>query len=162
MTPKRKYYPLYDYLRNRQVEEPFDMKFTEIEKLIEAKLPASARKTRVWWANSSTTQSQAWLDANWVVDAVDLGNEQITFRPSHITYRITPIRRRPGWTANKIKELREFAGWTQQELADRMGVRQQTISEWETGLHQPRYSTSKHLNLIAREVNFPYQLKDDA
>ena len=32
-------------------------------------------------------------------------------------------------------------GLTQRELADRLGTRQQTISEWELGLYQP-YSLS--------------------
>ena len=136
------------------------MTFTEIEKLIGNKLPRSARSTRAWWANTPTTQSESWLSVDWLVDYVNFVTEEVTFRPKRITYRVTPIRRRPSWSPDRIKELRDHAGWTQQELADRMGVRQQTISEWETGLHIPRYSTSKHLNLIAKEVQFAYQVED--
>ena len=63
---------------------------------------------------------------------------------------------------SEARRLRINCLLTQQDLADRMGVRQQTVSEWETGLHLPRYSTSKHLNLIAQEVKFSYQVQDTA
>ena len=160
MKQTRKYYPLYKYLQERSDDKPFTLTFAEIEEMIGDFLPRSARSTRAWWANTPTTQSEAWLSVGWKVDYVNFVTKEVTFKPKHITYRVTPIRRRPSWSPERIKELREFAGWTQQELADRMGVRQQTISEWETGLHTPRYSTSKHLNLIARDVKFPYQVED--
>jgi len=160
MKPTRKYYGLYTYLKEHPNEEAFTISFDELEKMINTSLPRSARTTRAWWANTSTTQSEAWLNAGWLVDHVDFVAKEVIFRPEHITYRITPIRRRPSWSPDKIKELRDFTGWTQQDLANRMGVRQQTVSEWETGLHTPRYSTSKHLNLIAKDVQFPYQVED--
>jgi DNA-binding transcriptional regulator YiaG len=60
------------------------------------------------------------------------------------------------WDARSIKALREFMGLTQQALADELGMRQQTISEWETGMYRPRRSTSKYLSLIADRVGFEY------
>jgi len=45
---------------------------------------------------------------------------------------------------------------TQRELADKMGTRQQTISEWETGMYQPRGASSTLLSLVAREARFQY------
>jgi DNA-binding transcriptional regulator YiaG len=45
---------------------------------------------------------------------------------------------------------------TQQEMADRMGTRQQTISEWEKGLYQPRGTSVKMLSLIAETADFKY------
>lgn len=160
MNPNRKYYPLYQYLQNHSQEAHFTISFSELETIIDAGLPRSAKSTRAWWANTPTAQSEAWLSTDWVVEYVNFITEQVTFRPKRITYRVTPIRRRPSWSSEHIKDLRKHAGWTQQDLADHMGVRQQTISEWETGLHTPRYSTSKHLNLIAKEVRFPYQVED--
>lgn len=160
MKPTRKYYPLYQYLKEHPNVEAFTSAFADLEALLKSKLPRSARSTRAWWANTPTTQSESWLNSGWRVDHVDFIAEEVTFRPEHITYRVTPIRRRPSWSSDKIKELRDYTGWTQQDLADRMGVRQQTVSEWETGLHTPRYSTSKHLNLIAKDVRFPYQVED--
>ena len=63
------------------------------------------------------------------------------------------------WDATKIKALREHLGLTQQQLAEELGVRQQTISEWEVGVYAPRRSTSKYLNLIAERAGFAYKVK---
>ena len=95
--------------------------------------------------------------AGWLVDAVDLKEAWIVFRPERITYRVTPRRRRSGgWSGEHVKALREFAGWSQQELADQLGMRQQTVSEWETGKYIPRRSTGVLLEFIAERVGFRY------
>ena len=162
MKPGTKYYPLYDYLRPLGQDEPIDLTFDQIEAIIGASLPRSARASRAWWANSATPQGQAWLDAGWLVDAVDLEEAGAVFRPARITYRITPRRRRTGgWSAERVKALREFAGWSQQEMADQLGMRQQTISEWETGKYTPRRSTGVLLEFIAERVGFRYGVDED-
>jgi len=48
-------------------------------------------------------------------------------------------------------------GLTQQKLADEMGTRQQTISEWENGMYQPRGASSRLLTIIAERADFKYQ-----
>jgi transcriptional regulator with XRE-family HTH domain len=58
------------------------------------------------------------------------------------------------WTPEKIKALRKYLGVTQQELAEQLGMRQQTISEWETGVYKPRRSSQKFLSLIAERAGF--------
>ncbi len=63
------------------------------------------------------------------------------------------------WDAEKVKALREHLGMTQSQFADELGVRQQTISEWEVGVYVPRRSTSKYLALIAERANFTYKVK---
>jgi DNA-binding transcriptional regulator YiaG len=60
------------------------------------------------------------------------------------------------WDAEKIKALREHMGLSQQALADELGTRQQTISEWETGMYKPRRSTGNYLSLVAERVGFEY------
>jgi len=65
------------------------------------------------------------------------------------------------WDAESIKALREHMGLSQQELADELQVRQQTISEWETGVYTPRRSTSKYLALIAERAGFAYNAKPE-
>ena len=65
-------------------------------------------------------------------------------------------RRKPSWNSDKIKSLRTHLGVTQQELADEMGTRQQTISEWETGMYQPRGASATLLNLVAERAGFRY------
>lgn len=41
------------------------------------------------------------------------------------------------WGKGNIKIARERIGLTQIDLADKLGVKQQRISEWETGTHSP-------------------------
>lgn len=42
---------------------------------------------------------------------------------------------------NRIKELREKAKLTQAELADSLGVKRVTVSQWERGENKPRIDT---------------------
>jgi len=161
ISPKSKYYPLFDYLNKQPDTGLLELSFAEIEQIIKDRLPASANATRAWWANSNTTQGHAWQDANWLVDDVDFKNKLVVFRPDRITYRITPVRKPVGWSGKKIKALREHAGWSQQELAQRLAVRQQTVSDWEVGNHAARRSMSKLLQMVAKEVGFPYETYPD-
>lgn len=157
MLPQSKYYPLFEYLRRQPDTVPLELSFAEVEAILGYPLPPTASLTRAWWANSKTTQGRAWQEAGWLVDYPHLEDKVVTFRPARITYRITPIRKSRGWTGEQIKSLREFTGWSQQELADRLQVRQQTISDWEVGHHTARRSVSKLLQMIAEEVGFRYQ-----
>jgi DNA-binding transcriptional regulator YiaG len=70
-------------------------------------------------------------------------------------------RRRPTWDAGKVRELREHLGLTQQQLADELGARQQTISEWETGMYRPRGLSERLLSLIAERAGFQYRAGED-
>jgi len=45
----------------------------------------------------------------------------------------------------KIKELREERGISQAQLAQAIGIRQQTISQYENGITQPDIQTIKKL-----------------
>ena len=64
---------------------------------------------------------------------------------------------RAGWDAATVQRLRRHLGSTQQQLAQTMGTRQQTISEWETGLYRPRGVSVTLLNIIAERAEFVYQ-----
>ncbi len=59
------------------------------------------------------------------------------------------------WSAESITELRARLGLTQAEMAGALGVRQQTISEWETGRYQPRGASVRMLQFLA-EARAPY------
>ncbi len=63
---------------------------------------------------------------------------------------------RPRWDSQHIQALRHHLGLTQCEMADRLGTRQQTISEWETGMYQPRGASSTLLAIIAEQAKFEY------
>ena len=64
--------------------------------------------------------------------------------------------KRSQWDSEQIQALRRHLGLTQRELADRLGTRQQTISEWETGRYQPRGASSTLLFIIAERAKFEY------
>ncbi len=43
---------------------------------------------------------------------------------------------------------------TQAKFAQELGVRRQTVSEWENGVYEPDRSTAKHLERIAQRKGF--------
>jgi transcriptional regulator with XRE-family HTH domain len=45
---------------------------------------------------------------------------------------------------------------TQQQFANELGMRQQTVSEWETGAYRPRGASVRLLSVIAEEAGFAY------
>jgi len=61
------------------------------------------------------------------------------------------------WDSERIQALRRHVGLTQRELADQLGTRQQTISEWETGRYEPRGASSTLLSIIAERAQFEYE-----
>ncbi len=66
---------------------------------------------------------------------------------------------RPQWDGERIQALRRHLELTQRELADRLGTRQQTISEWERGMYKPRGTSSTLLSIVAERAKFEYQTK---
>ncbi len=157
MKKDSKYYALYVYLRDDGREE-ITLTVAEIEAMIPGRLPASAQR-RSWWSNSSSNppQAVAWSSAGYETAGVDLENGRITFRKASPTYE---VRRQDGevqWDAALVKALRQHMGLTQGEFAQELGVRQATVSEWETGVYEPKRSTSKLLSLVAERAKFPYK-----
>ena len=69
-------------------------------------------------------------------------------------------KRRAVWQAERIRALRQHLGLTQEGLARELGTRQQTISEWETGLYQPRGLSERLLSLVAERAGFDYKAGD--
>ena len=64
--------------------------------------------------------------------------------------------RRPTWEASSVRALRRHLGLSQRGLAEELGVRQQTVSEWETGLYRPRGASARLLAIIAERASFQY------
>jgi DNA-binding transcriptional regulator YiaG len=62
------------------------------------------------------------------------------------------------WNSKSIRALRQHLGLTQQEMANRLGTRQQTISEWEKGMYQPRGASSTLLFIVAEQAKFKYSV----
>ena len=61
------------------------------------------------------------------------------------------------WDSKHIQSLRYHLHLTQREFADRLGTRQQTISEWETGMYQPRGASATLLSIVAEQAKFNYE-----
>ena len=61
------------------------------------------------------------------------------------------------WDSQRIHALRRHLGLTQRKLADKLGTRQQTISEWEKGMYEPRGASATLLSIIAERAKFEYQ-----
>ena len=61
------------------------------------------------------------------------------------------------WDAESIRALRKYLGLTQQQMAEELGTRQQTISEWETGMYRPRGGMNRLLTLVADGQGFGYR-----
>lgn len=56
--------------------------FGELERLIGAKLPASAFKYPAWWSNnpSNNAMTKIWLKAGWRTEQVDIPGQTVVFR----------------------------------------------------------------------------------
>jgi DNA-binding transcriptional regulator YiaG len=63
---------------------------------------------------------------------------------------------RSQWDSQSVQALRRHLGLTQNELSEQLGTRQQTVSEWETGMYQPRGASAKLLSIIAEKAKFKY------
>ena len=61
------------------------------------------------------------------------------------------------WDGRRVKALREYLGLSQDGLAEELGTRQQTVSEWETGQYQPRGASATLLGIVAERAGFAYE-----
>jgi DNA-binding transcriptional regulator YiaG len=64
------------------------------------------------------------------------------------------------WTNEQVRALRQHLNFTQAGLAEELGMRQQTISEWETGMYRPRGASSTLLSIIAERSGFAYEARE--
>ena len=60
------------------------------------------------------------------------------------------------WEAEGVRALRRHLGLSQRQMAAELGTRQQTVSEWETGLYRPRGASARLLTIIAERAGFQY------
>jgi hypothetical protein len=79
-TEGTKYHPLFEHLLfngHGQVT----MTFAEIEDVLSAKLPPSARSREEWWSNSPNghSQARAWMRAGYETSGIDLDGQKVTF-----------------------------------------------------------------------------------
>ena len=157
MKRSGKYTPLFDFLQ-RTPQDEITLTFAEIEAVLGETLPPSARTRRGWWSNRSkgSPQAAAWMGAAYHAEDLDLDAERVTFRKPLRAY----VVRREGdivlWDSDLVKALRFQTGWSQAQLAEELGIRQQTVSEWETSMYAPSRAMCKFLTLVAEQAGFEY------
>ncbi len=66
----------------------------------------------------------------------------------------------PRWEAASVRALRRHLGLSQGGMAAELGTRQQTVSEWETGLYRPRGTSTRLPTIIAERASFEYEAGD--
>ncbi len=60
------------------------------------------------------------------------------------------------WGADEVRRLRKRLALSQRAFARELGVRQQTVSDWETGVYRPQGASARVLSLVAERVGFTY------
>ena len=142
MKYEGKYRPLFDYLSHNHMDEVV-LTFADIEWELQAALPASARNTRGWWSNRGrgSLQAAAWMDAGYEVSSIDLTTREVVFRKLKRRYEVRRVGDTIQWDGDLVHALRDHMGVSQTQLAETLGMRQQTVSEWETGVYAP---TAQH------------------
>ncbi|MDH5449941.1 MAG: hypothetical protein OEX77_03415 [Candidatus Bathyarchaeota archaeon] len=77
-----KYTPLNRYLiRRAEYADQVTLSFARIEGIIGDNLPLGAVRNRSWWSNKeSSIQGQAWMNARWRVEEVNLQERIVTFK----------------------------------------------------------------------------------
>jgi DNA-binding transcriptional regulator YiaG len=94
------------------------------------------------------------VQAGYHVETVDFSRKTVTFQKFHAEYKIERVDDAILWNKAAIRALRKHMGLTQEKFAQELGVRRQTVSEWENGVYEPDRSTAKHLALISQQRQF--------
>ncbi|PSN11150.1 transcriptional regulator [filamentous cyanobacterium CCT1] len=154
MKPGSKYYRLFEYLQHCP-QEVVTLTFAEIESLMGYSLPPSARTKQSWWGNrDSALHAGAWITAGYQASSVDLEQQSVTFQTFQAAYNVQSKDGEIDWKGNAVKALRLYKGLSQEQFANELGVRRETVSEWENSRYEPDRSKRKLLSLIAKQVNF--------
>ncbi|MBM01858.1 MAG: hypothetical protein CL762_03980 [Chloroflexi bacterium] len=56
------------------------------------------------------------------------------------------------WNSQSIKDLRKSLDLSQSAFSKKLGIRQQTVSEWETGVYSPRGGSITLLDMVSKEL----------
>lgn len=149
---------MYEYLRLSD-HVSLELSFMDIETILESPLPKSARTSSAFWSNrtSGALQAKAWMDAGYHAIEIDIPNEKVTFSKPTLNYEIRKEGDTVLWTGSMIRALRVHLGISQAELSNILGVRQQTISEWENQIYLPSRSRSKHLHMVAEKAGLYFR-----
>ncbi|MBN8581226.1 MAG: hypothetical protein J0L96_11195 [Anaerolineae bacterium] len=78
-----KYSPLENYLRDLpESQREVTLRFEEIERILNSKLPASAYEDRRWWDHETEgnhVNKRAWANAGWKIVGLDVNKKWVKF-----------------------------------------------------------------------------------
>ena len=109
------------------------------------RLEGATKEERQNFQISPSGQSVHWPDVDEDLSARGALRGTPAPRPSTAPPAETPSE----WTPGRIQKLRNGLGMSQTAFAERMGVRQATISDWETGKQEPSPMARRLLDRIA-------------
>lgn len=157
VKPDSKYYPLFRHLQSTGADR-MQMSLSQIEGILQDRLPPSAYEQASFWSNrvEGGYQAAAWLDAGYYVTDFDRSAATVTFRRVRLKYEAVPAGSTVHWDSRMIRDLRVQLGVNQSELAEIVGVRQQTVSEWENDIYRPTPSRGKVLTRVAEKAGFKF------
>ena len=76
-----KYTPLENYLRDLpESQSAVTLRFEQIEKILNSKLPSSAYEDRRWWDHETEgnhVNARAWTNAGWQVASLDVNKQWV-------------------------------------------------------------------------------------
>lgn len=76
-----KYTPLENYLRDLlESQREVTLRFEEIERILNSKLPASAYEDRRWWDHETEgnhVNKRAWANAGWKIEGLDVNKKWV-------------------------------------------------------------------------------------
>ncbi len=61
------------------------------------------------------------------------------------------------WNSSSIRALRRHLEMSQKQMSEELGIRQQTVSDWELGYHRPRGGMAHLLTIVAERTDFRYR-----
>lgn len=116
-----KYEPLHTFLVSQRTQE-VPVAFSDIERLIDDRLPASAYRYRAWWSNnpSNSVITHAWLAAGYKTERVDMARQRLVFRRARPRDpELTGADARPPTNGEAVlKNIEALLGGTVQFRAD--------------------------------------------
>ena len=135
----RKYLKLYTHLCGLNARE-WMATFADIEAIIGAKLPPSARYYQAWWANdSSHSQGAAWAAAGWETAEVGLAKETLLFRrrrtsgtshSSESRVKRSSVNKADGYAPNRVPTSSIDALDALDQLQTALGARGVDLAGW--------------------------------
>jgi hypothetical protein len=78
-----KYTPLENHLRDLpEGQREVSLRFEQIEKILNGKLPSSAYEDRRWWDHETEgnhVSKRAWANAGWKIESLDVNKKRVKF-----------------------------------------------------------------------------------